>query len=1264
MNSSKEEFAHLHIHNEYSLLDGYGTAQQYVERAKQLGMEHLALTNHMNVDGCVRWQQACDEAGIHSILGCEMYLVEDIKYRPPRDKTQRRERTYHITLLARNQDGWKSILHLLTQANLHGFYYRPRIDPSLLLENCSGLIIMSACASSFIQTEWGRGLLEDLVGKSLPVYLEVMPHNYKDQVEVNALALSLAKEYGLPIVATNDCHYVERGQEKLQEVLLAIQRNAKWNDPNRWKFDVTGLYLRTRKEMVEAFTTQGVLKRKEIMEALDNTLMVAEQCTLHLERIPVVLPHVPVPGKEGLSDEDKLIELALDGLYEKAEHHKEIGTSIEEYEERLKEELELVIKLGFARYFLIVWELIRWCKENDIMTGPGRGSVGGSLLAYVLGITKVNPLKYNLLFARFISPARIDLPDIDMDFEDIKRDLIREHLEKLYGKYNVAGVSTFAALHGRGALRDVSRVFSVSPKDVDAAAKSIVVRSGGDVRASFTIEDAFNTFEDGIKFKKKYPEVSRIAMALEGQKVRAGMHAAAICIAGHDLRDALCANLVRRKQGTICVNWDKEDAEFNGLMKLDVLGLKALTILNYCAKLIKERHRVEIDFEKIPLDDKEVYDQFTQGNTIGCFQFNTPGMIKLCKEIGIEDFNQLTDLNALHRPGCLRSGMTVDYRLRKHGQQEIPKVHPFIEKLTKDTRGLILYQEQVMNLLYDLGGLPWRTADTVRKVISKSKGVEQFKKFESLFIEGCQKRKTLPPSEAKKVFDELKHFGSYGFNKSHAVEYAMIGYWDMWLKVHYPAEFMVAVLTYGTDLKKRDCIMELRRLGLKFILPNVNESKAEEWAINKSGALVVPLCEIKGIGPAAAKAIEKERLKNGAYKSLDDLQSRLPKRTVNSRVIKTLSAVGALFFKEEDRPQFSEEELERLSEYFSFELSSDPMYRFRKLLRVLKTSLSIRPLNSVNFLRTERESSLYFGRMTQIKFGYREKVQNVITDKARDIKGTKGALGGVYGNFEDQTDFAMLVFGSKVYQERKEEIEHCSGRWLLAKANHPYRTSSLHTEEFWFVEDLESANTRGLSLRLAKTLSPRQRRELERLGEAMSACEHCSLRKECSQVVRPSIGNLNACIIGEAPGRQEDRVGEGFVGGGGEVLWTELGKKFNLTRKDFYITNVQKCWPSETKTPKPSQIDICSKYWLSRELSIVKPFLVLALGNTVNYFFRQESSGINALSGTVEWSPKYGCWIAWCIHPAAVIYNRAQNYQTFSEGISRWAETLYNLGFA
>jgi DNA polymerase-3 subunit alpha len=1221
-------FTHLHVHNEYSFLDGLGSAKSYAAKAKEIGFESLAITNHGNVDGCIKFQFACQEENIKPIIGCELYVVKDLSVK------EKEEKRKHLCVYAYNEKGWTNLLKMLTIANLDGLYYRPRIDPKTIMDNSEGLVFSSACTASLITTDWGIDLfikLKEYYPEN--VFLEIMPHIMKDQYVLNEFVIDFSKKFNIKIIATNDCHYINEGDEVTQEVLLAMQSKKKWKDKDRWKFSIDGLYLKSQREMVAAFRKQNKLSNKIYLEALENTQIVFDICKEFLiPKRDVVLPNVPgIP--DGKTDEEFIRELCIKGMEEKPIGRKRI------YLSRIEEELQIIIKQGFSRYFLLVWELINWCRENDIMVGPGRGSSGGSLVAYLLGITAVDPIKYGLLFARFISPARIDLPDIDMDFEDIKRNKILQHLKETYGVENVSGASNFSTLKGRQSLHDVARVFDVPLAEVGKAAKSIVVRNDGDLRSDFTIKDAFTTFEDGKEFAKKYPHVVDHAIKLEGQKKGVGQHAAAMIISKNSLKEGENACLRYGKNNELLVNWEKEDLEYAGLMKLDVLGLSALTILNEAKNLVKINKNLDIDYNKIPLDDKKVFEEFSKGNNIGVFQFGSLGLRKVCQELGIEDFNMLVHANALYRPGTLRSGMVQQFQLRKRNEIKWDYLHPFLKEITGETYGIILYQEQIMKFMYDLGGLSWKTTDTVRKIIGKSKGADQFLKFKQIFSDGCVKRKTLNKETAEKLWDELASFGSYGFNKSHSVEYSLISYWDMYMKIYHPVEFICACLTYGQEDKKEEIIQEARNFNIEIRPPKFKISNPTKWII-KNNILYAPLIEIKGFGEKLSNNIFNMEFKNGFFK--------YGGRNISIRVKEILEDIN--FFND---LSIEEEFLSKYDKYFNFSFSKDISIKYRKIINKIKEAIEIRNIKEIDFKTTEKDTHYYFGKMTEIKYGYKNKFNNF--EKKLVTSNITNNLGGVYGNFQDDTDFVMLIFDNKFYLNKKYQIEHCEGEHLLIKANHPMKTSLIQGLDGWFGEELLKCELNGLNKKLIFNRRFRKKDNEYLLSE----CNSCDLRTECKAPVYPSFGLKNIALIGEAPGREEDKIGKAFVGDFGDIVWNFF-KKFNIEREIFHITNVNKCWPSKSKTPNNHQIKSCRK-WLDYELKNIKPIIALAFGNTNLKFFNSEESGIMDKCGQTEWNEEYGMWICWCIHPASSLYNPS-NKELFEKGMKNFVNKLNILG--
>ena len=1114
-------FCHLHVHNEFSYLDGYGTAKAYSKQAKALGMNHLALTNHGNIDGAIKFQEACKKEGTIPIHGCEFYIV------PDEHQKLKGEQRGHITALVHNDEGWNNLCKMLTIANLDGFYYKPRIGYKNFLAHCEGLVVLTGCSSSFLvkhtpgQMDEFLDSLYQKLGENL--YLEVQPHLIPEQKELNALCASLVSQTPeLKLVATNDCHYILAEDAEAQEVLLAIQTKAKWSDKDRFRFSITGMHLRSEEEMADAFVEQGILTDDQINQALDATMEIAEKCQFQIKKKKISLPKLP--GKEQLDPgqfiwavaEKKLLALSKDWSTEKTN----------QYFDRLSEEWKIINEKNFAQYFMIVHELVEWCRNNQIMVGPGRGSAGGSLLAYLLGITTcMDPIEYGLLFSRFIAEDRIDFPDIDLDFQDDKRYLVREHLEALYGKDHISSLSTFATMKGRGCIRDVCRVFDVPLHEVDILAKSVVENPDSEESAAW---EAFET-EIGQRFKKKYPKICEYILKLEGQIRQAGQHAAAIIVSNDNLRDGTRGSLVVRSE-EIVSNWDMQDSEYIGLMKLDILALNMLTVLSETRRLILLKEEVKkFEFDKVPLNDDRVYQSFYEGKTNGVFQLSTWATTNLAKQIRATNILEIADIIALVRPGPFNSGMTKDYIERKMGKAKwIPK-HPIYEEITENTFGVIVYQEQVMEVIHKVAGLPYVTADKIRKVIGKKRDAKEFKPYEDAFVQGCANMKTLSKKEAQEFWVGLQKHAQYSFNKSHSVAYAIIGYWCGWCRVNFPAEFLCASLTYGSEGKKEEILTEALEMGLQVVPPKIGVSDATIWVI-KSNSLYIPFVEIKGVGEKTAQQCGNMKatpapVQQGFFWP-GQSNNTIMRSSAGSKKIDELLKSDSLEYKSFKLPQREEETYPKLKSFF-------PAYDGNK------------DWHSLNFTSLTKESPVIY---------------------------------------------------EKSYVPKK----------------------------------------------------------------TLSRCSECALRQECSAPVPSSPGYFNAAIIGEGPGENEDKEHRGFVGRAGKVLWDELFK-YDLTRDDFHIGNVVKCWPAQSKTPNADQIKICSEKWLYPELKEINCRLLLAFGNTGLQAFSRKKAGITQLKENemTQWNESIGAWVCYCLHPAAVLrQDNANNRLLFEMGIKNFINKI------
>lgn len=1129
MNNSR--FVHLHNHTEYSQLDGLGNVKEYAARARQMGFKYLACTDHANIDGLIKFQKACKENDIIPILGCELYVVEDAE-QSIKEKSKVRG---HLQVHVKSQKGFNNLCKMLTFANTDGFYYKPRVDYKTVLENTEGLCFSTACLISFLRIlPNGKKFFSDLydcVGDDL--YCEIMPHRIKQQPIWNRKVIRLAKRYNLKVYATNDCHYVKRTQAVGQEVLLAIQRKALWTDKKRFKFSLRTFHLKSWKEMMKGLMEFGQYKR----EYLTNTLEVAEKCAGYtIPQRDIDLP--AVPGVPSLYKKEKafLLNLCYDG-YEKI-----FGGDINddlEYKQRMWEEYELITSKKFQRYFLMVWELINWCRENGILVGPGRGSVGGSLIAYLIGITAVDPIKHDLLFSRFINEDRIDYPDIDIDFEDSKRHLVRQHLESMYGDGNIAGVSSFNRMKARAALKDVGRVFGVPWQETDVVTK--LIEDNDDHTG---IQDAIDTYGEGRDYAEEYPQVIKLAKLLEGTIRGYSQHAAALVVSKESIGVSGRCNLITNKQGEMTVNWEKEDTEYVGLMKLDALGLKLLSVLSETLRLVKENQGKDINLEKININDKAVLEEINKGNTVGVFQLGTWAMTNLIKEMGIQEFGHISDAVALVRPGPANSGMTAMYIERKHGKQWEP-MHPIYEKITEDTYGVICYQEQVMQVISEVAGLPYNTADKIRKIIGKKRDVKEFEQYKKMFVDGCKKQRTLSKQEALGFWNGLEKHAKYSFNKSHSVEYAMLGYWCSWLKKYFPTEFICGSLTHGAKDKKAELVEEAYRLGLTLVLPKVGISHANEWRV-KENQLFIPFEEVNGIGPKKA------------------LQAAQAKIVTNS--IKR-------FYKKKKK-----EEVEKFGGAFGDLLNSIGAYEPHSTFSV-----------------TDEVKKLFKFRIT--------------------------------ANPRDEYSNLYRMFGGKLRLDQLDNVLEAD-----------YKTMKSVGKKYNLVHKSESNFTRHKDL---------------------SDCELCDLINECKAPVQFSPGLYNVMIVGEAPGKDEDKQREGFVGRSGDNVWNYLKAK-GYERKLFYVTNIGKCFPSKSKKPNKEQIDICANKYLWREIQEIQPKVILSFGNTGLQYFLGQKSGITDMSGKTMWLEKFKAWVVFCMHPAASLHN-PDNKTYYEAGMKRFCKVLRSL---
>ena len=895
-------FVHLHVHSYYSLMDGLNSPAELVQAAKDAGQTAIAITDHGTLSSHRDMQIACQEAGIKPILGVEAYISPTDRF-DRSSKTDKSIQAYnHIILLAKNQNGLNNIHTLQELAWNEGFYHKPRIDREILKEYAKDIIVLSGCLNGLISKAIGRQefseaklLLKDLsqtFGEDF--YVEVQAHN---PPEINAKLLELADELKIKAVATGDAHFAKEEDRVLEEAMLILSTSPKvdkdadfdmsrqikdMNDrfnylyPDRKiSFQDYNLFIQNRQEIEADFKKAGI-NRTDIF---DNTVELAEKVGSY--EFYSNLDLLPVPKTNA---DTRLQELAEKGLERLQKASDEVYTA------RLKEELDIIASKNFASYFLVVADMINWAKDNGIMVGPGRGSAAGSLVCYALGITDVDPIVYDLLFFRFINPERNDFPDIDTDFEDRRRKEVKDYLKKKF-KY-VASISTFTYFKDKGVVRDAARVFMVPLSDVNRALKSV------------------DTFEDYLEspntkeFRMKYPEVTWLAERLRGRIRSTGVHAAGVVVAKEEIRKYAPVESREDAQDKVSgripvVAYDMETVADIGLIKLDALGLKTLSVISDTLNSIKKRHKKEVNLSSLPLDDKKVYEMLSEGYTKGVFQAEATPYTNLLMKMGVDKFEDLVASNALVRPGAMNT-VGASYVNRKHGKEAVEFSHTILKPFTENTYGVIIYQEQVMQACVHLGGMSWSEADKVRKIIGKKKDAKEFDQFKDKFIEGASKH--ISKKKAEALWHDFEAHAGYSFNRSHAVAYSMLSYYTAWLKTYYPLEFMFSILKNEGDKDARtEYLIEAKRLGLRVSLPHINES--DVYFSLQEDAIRFGLAEVKFISDSIANKIIERR----PYASYKDFIEKASKKGsgINSRAIDALNNIGAAAF--EDNPRTGKE---------------------------------------------------------------------------------------------------------------------------------------------------------------------------------------------------------------------------------------------------------------------------------------------------------------------------------------------------------------------
>ena len=880
------EFVHLHNHSDYSLLDGAQRIDQLVNTIDDLKMDSVALTEHGNMFSVVPYYKDAKKAGIKPIIGCEIYVATGSRF----EKKTTAEGGWgnnHLILLAQNYTGYKNLMKLVTAGYLEGFYYRPRVDVDLLRQYSEGLICMSACLKGEIPEKMLRGNYEGAKEAALRFaeifpdrfYLEIQNHGIPEE-EANIKNMKkLAADLDLPLVCTNDAHYAKQSHWEAHDIHICLGTGKERSDTNRLRYATPEFYFKTQDEMHTLF--------KEFPKAIENTRRIADSIDVELRMGEYHLPNFPIPEDSPTQDSDEYLKMLTQAGAELL-----YGEITPDIQKRIDHELLVIRNMGFAGYFLITADFVKYSKDMKIPVGPGRGSAAGSIVSFALGITSIDPLKYNLLFERFLNPERISLPDIDIDFCIERRGEVIDYIKDQYGDNSVTQIITFGKMKAKQVVRDVGRVMGYSFGEVDKIAKAIPNELNITLDAALEKSNDLQDFSEG-----DYKELMSHAKVLEGMHRHASIHAAGVVIAPGDLTDYV--PLYRSSTGDVTSQYDMKGLEELGLLKMDFLGLRNLTVIDKAVKLIKQKGE-KVDIEKLPLDDAKVYEIFSKGFTIGVFQFESSGMREFLKKLKPTVIEDLIAMNALYRPGPMKN--IDDFISRKNGQQKIVYPHPLMEPILKETYGIIVYQEQVMQIAHEIAGFTLAEADIMRRAMGK-KIKSLMDELSIKFVEGAG-NKDIPKKKAEDIFALIEKFAQYGFNKSHSTAYAYVAYQTAWLKTHYPAEFMSANLTseMGTIDRVVILINECKKQGIEVTPPDINVSFEDFRPVNES-TISYGLNAIKNVGAKALETIIEERGENGKYESIFDLCARIDQQKVNKRVLESLIMSGTMDSVEGNRAQ-------------------------------------------------------------------------------------------------------------------------------------------------------------------------------------------------------------------------------------------------------------------------------------------------------------------------------------------------------------------------
>ena len=897
------QFVHLHVHTDFSLLDGACETGELLDEASRQKMPAVAITDHGNLFAAANFFYEASKRDVKPIIGCEVYVAKGSRHdrgekanggngQDRGDAEPGMRGSNHLVLLCESLEGYHNLIKLVSAGFLEGFYYRPRIDYDLLSKHSKGLIALSAClrgpvTEAVVDEKYDLARenayrLRDVFGKG-NFFLEIQDQGLEIEKRVNPDLVRLSKETGIPLVATNDCHYLHHDDAHAQDVLLCIQTGKTMSDAHRMKFQTDQFYFKTAAEMAKVFG--------EVPEALSRTVEIASRCNVKIERIPNPFPEFKVP--EGHTSSSYFEKVAREGFatrvpqLERLAKLNALANPLVEYERRLSFEIEMIKKMRYEGYFLIVWDFIQYARAQDVPVGPGRGSAAGSLVSYALRITDVDPLQYNLLFERFLNPERVSMPDIDIDFCMRRRGELIEYVTQKYGRGNVAQIITFGTMAAKAAVKDVGRAMDIPYGEVDRIAKLIPTTLGIELKDA--LEDA-PQLKSAINSDERLKDLMAVALRLEGLARHASTHAAGVVISPRPLTDIVPVYKTNRDE--ITTQYDMNALERIGLLKMDFLGLTTLTVLHDAVRMVEQNRGIKIDIDNLPLDDAEAYKLFARGETTAIFQFESHGMRDILRRYHPSRIEDLTALNALYRPGPIQGGMIDDFINRKQGKTKVSFELPQLKDILEETYGVILYQEQVMQIANRLANFSLGEADILRRAMGKKKK-EEMAAQRAKFMTGCATNK-IPEKKAEHIFNLMEEFAGYGFNKSHSCAYALLAYQTAYLKTHFPVEFMAALLTSeaGNTEKVVKYINEARGMSISILPPDVNESDLYFTPVGES--IRFGLAAIKNVGENTARAIRESRTSQGEFKSLYDFCERIESRYLNKRVFESLIRSGAV----------------------------------------------------------------------------------------------------------------------------------------------------------------------------------------------------------------------------------------------------------------------------------------------------------------------------------------------------------------------------------